>query len=185
MGWVPFEPTSAYYTADENSWHRGITGKSIDKSYYEESQNLNIVLPDSDEGDSMDSSNENPMGILRIAGIMLGSIAGLILLIIVVTFSIKRIRYKYATPAQRLQIDVETIKANLIKRNSGGVEFNDRGLLSDYVSISPEFLKADVQKAFDLYYRMKYGSPDDGITFDESVYVKGVRESLEKYYKRA
>ena len=179
VGWVPFEPTSAYATASECSWNRRDENEtaSNDIGSTDNSIDLYHVPPVSISDSAKEKDGVSSLQLLKIIGAVLGSILLLLALIILGTKAVRRLRYHFATPAKRLKLDVDMIKATISKQS--GAHIADRGLLSDYLCLAPEELQTDVQKAFDLYYKMVYGSSlDSAITPEESAFVKNVREKL-------
>ena len=154
VGWLPFEPTSAYTTAADYNWHRSeAVGEQSDTEKLNEISKFPDI-PESDEANE-DYQNEG-VQLLKIIGIVLLSIALLILIIWVGAILLRRIIYKLASPEKKIKLDVATTKARLIKES--GDEFKDRGLLSDYLKLAPEEERDEIKKLFDLYYKIVYGN---------------------------
>ena len=154
VGWLPFEPTSAYTTAADYNWHRSeAVGEQSDTEKLNEISKLPDI-PESDEANE-DYQNEG-VQLVKIIGIVLFSIALLILIIWVGAILLRRIIYKLASPEKKIKLDVATTKARLIKES--GDEFKDRGLLSDYLKLAPEEERDEIKKLFDLYYKIVYGN---------------------------
>ena len=173
-GWVPFEPTGAYPVAEVRSWKRGVN---------ESSQTSTAVTSKEQETQTKDSEASAKekqalrMHLLKVGGIVTGCIILLILLMVLVTIFARKLAYRYATPKKRLKIDVELIKKYLKKSND--IDFCDRGLLYDYVSIAPAEKKDALRKIFDLYYKCQY-AVSTTISEEESAFAREIRKGLKK-----
>lgn len=180
VGWVPFEPTSTYSTATAYTWHRTLEDEP---AFSGESQTVNTNISKPDLQDNSADYKEKPhldgMQILKTIGLVVGSILLLLALIILGTMAFRIIRYKLATPQEKLRLDVESIKGILSKQAE--TEIIDRGLLSDYVSITPEEFKPEVKSIFDMYYKMVYGNgPEFVITEDQLTSIKELQDKIKK-----
>ncbi|SFO23803.1 Transglutaminase-like superfamily protein [Pseudobutyrivibrio sp. UC1225] len=154
VGWIPFEPTSAYSTAGMYSWHRNET---IDPETENEIQLEVQDLPDIPEGAEQQETYKNEgLQLIKIIGIVILSIVLLILVIWAGAILARRIIYKLASPEKKIRIDVEMTKARLIKESDK--EFKDRGLLSDYLKLAPEEEQEEIKQLFDSYYKVVYGN---------------------------
>ncbi|MBQ4288685.1 MAG: transglutaminase domain-containing protein, partial [Clostridia bacterium] len=168
VGWVPFEPTSAYYTATSLSWNKVAQDDRVKKSSdVDKKERMNVpVVPAFDESMEAGSAENNTRKILVIAGIVTLSIAVLFALIIIINLITRKLRYKYGTPQQKLCINVEELK-RLIRKKSGE-NFRERGLLSDYVKRAPDEYQADIEKVFMAFYALEYGPSKDSLTILEA-----------------
>ena len=101
-------------------------------------------------------------------------------LLILGTFSAARLRYLRAAPEKKLAMDVDMIKKGI--RRQSAEDFADRGLLSDYIARAPEALRPDIQRVFDIYYRVLYGS--SSVSAEENELAAGVREQLHAAVKK-
>ena len=178
-GWVPFEPTGAFRTAAEYTWHRKAETKEVNG---DEAQESNVPeLPETTESEDTTDFEEEGLEdtagqIFRVTWPVVFSILALLAIMIAGTSMIRNLRYRYATPEQRLNMDVEMIKRSIRKQSPES--FADRGLLSDYVERAPEELRGDVQTVFAIYYRSIYGNGDTEISQEENELAKGLREKL-------
>ena len=76
-------------------------------------------------------------------------------------------------------MDVERIKKNIMKRSEE--KFEDRGLLSDFTARAPMEMKQDVQRVFEVYYRMIYRqSAYNSPSASENELAKTLRCQLQK-----
>ena len=168
VGWVPFEPTSAYYTATSLSWNKVAHDDRVKKSSdANERKEMNVPkLPDFDEIEEGAPSEDTTGKILIIAGIVALCVAVLFALIIAASLITKRLRYKYGTPQQKLRINVDELK-RLIRKKSGE-SFRERGLLSDYVKRAPDEYQVDIEKVFMTFYALEYGPSQDPLTILEA-----------------
>lgn len=174
VGWISFEPTGAYPTAEIRSWKRGtgeFTQNSIaPSSLNQESQSENIGAV----------KKEKPalrMHILKITGIVTGCIILLLILMVLGTLLARTLTYRFSTSKKRLKTDVELIKKYLKK--SSDTDICDRGLLYDYVSIAPAEKKDALRKIFDLYYKCQY-AVSTTISEEESAFAREIRKDLKK-----
>ena len=177
VGWIPFEPTSAYNTASDYTWHRK-SAKEAEAEIIKQAQ-ADSALPEIPEPVKAeeDINQNSSLQIVKIVGIVLLSIVLLILLIIALAEVIRRIRYRLATPEQKIKIDVNMIKDTLIRQSQNTIK--DRGLLSDYIEAAPEELRVDIRRSFQLYYKVIYGNLDiHPISQEETILTKQVRDSL-------
>lgn len=173
VGWIPFEPTSAYSTAGTYSWHRNET---IDS---ETENEIQLEIPDMPEVEETTEETYQSISIqlFKIIGIVVLSIIVLILLIIVITNLIKMIVYKLASPEQKIRIDVGLIKEQLCRKSEEKI--SDRGLISDYLKLVPEEKREELQKVFDVFYRVEYGDlKNHPVTAEENIKAREVLDSL-------
>ena len=101
-------------------------------------------------------------------------------LLILGTLSAARLRYLRAAPEKKLAMDVDMIKKGI--RRQSAEDFVDRGLLSDYIARAPEALRPDIQRVFDIYYRVVYGS--SSVSVEENELAASVREQLHAAVKK-
>ena len=101
-------------------------------------------------------------------------------LLILGTLSAARLRYLRAAPEKKLAMDVDMIKKGI--RRQSAEDFVDRGLLSDYIARAPEALRPDIQRVFDIYYRVLYGS--SSVSAEENELAASVREQLHAAVKK-
>ena len=154
VGWIPFEPTSAYTTATEYTWHR--KGTAEVKAEVEKQVEV-PVLPDLPEVEEVQETYQNEgIQLIKIIGIVILSIGLLIIIILCGAALIRRIIYRRATPENKIKMDVAMIKTALTKKSEKSI--NDRGLLSDYVALAPEENQEEIKNLFDLYYKVVYGN---------------------------
>lgn len=189
VGWVIFEPTGAYPSATIRSWRKTADGDSV------------LIVSNPEEEDETAGTNADIKGsllhILTIVGAIIGSMAGILALIIIGTFIYRKLRYHFADNDARVKMDVEQIKKTLAKRwatdnnptENTQIEntlmkgsqikdnhiINERGLLYDYLALAPQEERDKLKQAFDLYYRSIYGSPlKRRISDEESLFVQEV-----------
>lgn len=174
IGWVPFEPTSAYTTASDYSWHRKGTAEVEAAGTQVEVP----VLPDIPEVEEEQETYRNDgLQLIKIVGLVILSIALLILIILAGAALIRRLIYRMATPEDRIKMDVQFIKDKLVKQSLEPV--NDRGLLTDYISLAPEELREDVKNTFEVYYRTVYGQESiRQVSEAEGALAKDVRDAI-------
>ncbi|MCR5809796.1 MAG: transglutaminase-like domain-containing protein [Lachnospiraceae bacterium] len=183
VGWVPFEPTSAYRTAEEYTWHRKPAAAGNDsQSAYVPPVPAPAQVPDvpDNEKSSGSLSGMTLDQAMRIALPTALSILVTLALLILGTLSAARLRYLRAAPEKKLAMDVDMIKKG-IRRQSAEV-FTDRGLLSDYIARAPEALRPDIQRVFDIYYRVLYES--SAVSAEENELAASVREQLHAAAKK-
>ncbi len=179
VGWIPFEPTGAYYALSDHSWHRAdAKANAENNAQYAggtnpyESSDIPIYAGGVEE--------EEPVSKLLAFKVFLPTIVFTVILIIVLVagiYLIKILRYKYGTPSRKLFYDVEQIKRVLIKRS--GNNLKDRGLLSEFKEAAPEELREDLGKVFDVFYRVVYGTGDNTApTPEENALASEMRKKL-------
>ena len=202
VGWVPFEPTAAYRTTADNTWHKEAPNAGADSASasglhdeyggygsfgeFGEFAGEGASIPAAAlAGENDDDSEAMPMHpveqFMRIAGPVVLSILVLLVLLFAGSRLIVLVRYRLASPEKKLIMDVEMIRKCLRRQAPDG--FVDRGLLSDYVCLVPEDLIDDVQSVFHTYYRVIYGNQDtsDGqasVTPQENELARRVAERL-------
>ena len=108
------------------------------------------------------------------------SILATLTILILGTFAATKVRYLHAAPEKKLAMDVDMIKKGI--RRESTEDFADRGLLSDYVARAPEALRPDIQRVFDIYYRVLYGS--SSVSAEENELAASVREQLHAAAKK-
>lgn len=177
-GWIPFEPTPAYYTQADSSWHKAPAllekaeespVKDVPKAYV---QPQNEPSPE-------DSFAQNSLLALKVLWPFILSAILLVVLLIAGTRLLKYLRYKYASPTRQLLFDVEQIKRSLVK--SSGLQIYDRGHLSDYVPLAPDDMQSDLTDIFGTCYRLMYSAgKDNAPTPAENALARSIREKLEK-----
>ena len=183
VGWVPFEPTSAYRTAEEYTWHRrpAVSGDDAKSAYVPPIPAPAQVpnAPDNKEtaGSLSGMTLDQAMQIALPTAL---SILITLALLILGTLSAARLRYLRAAPEKKLAMDVDMIKKGI--RRQSAEDFADRGLLSDYIARAPEALRPDIQKVFDAYYRVVYGS--SAVSAEENELAASVREQLHAALKK-
>ena len=183
VGWVPFEPTGAYRTAEEYTWHRkpAAAGNDSQSAYFPTFPAPAQVpdVPDNEETSGSLSGMTLDQA-MRIALPTALSILVTLALLILGTLSAARLRYLRAAPEKKLAMDVDMIKKGI--RRQSAEDFADRGLLSDYIARAPEALRPDIQRVFDIYYRVLYGS--SSVSAEENELAAGVREQLHAAVKK-
>ncbi len=177
-GWIPFEPTSTYYTQADSSWHKAPAileetadspSKDVPKAY---------IQPQT-EVTHESSFAQNSILALSVLWPFIVSAILLIVMLIAGTKLLRYLRYKYASPTKQLLFDVEQIKRSLVKNS--GLQIYDRGHLSDYVPLAPADMQSDLNDVFDACYRLMYGAEKDGTpTPAENALARDIRENLEK-----
>ena len=181
VGWVPFEPTSAYMTAEDFTWHRKAreTGKitekpvSVDQADIPEIPDKELEETDEESGDVDKTTTQ----VLSVVVIVVFSVVILIVLLLLSSMAIRSLRYRHGTPEKKLAMDVEMIKKLLRQQFTG--DFIERGLLSDYVEIAPVEYQTSVKAVFDVYYRNIYGNGDNMvISQNENEMARELREEL-------
>ncbi len=185
IGWVPFEPTSAFMTAADFTWHRAIKTPAKGDGIANPATMSTPIIPEIPEPEEVEvgsEENTEDKTIIQVLNVVVAVVLSVILLIgllVLGTFAIREVRYKHASPAKKLQIDVEMIK-KILRQHYEGV-FNDRGLLTDYIDIAPNEYRADVQRIFGAYYRSIYGNSDaKAISQSETEIARGLRQTLKK-----
>ena len=182
VGWVPFEPTGAYRTAQEYTWHRKPAAGNDSQSAYVPPIPAPAQVPDipDDETASGKLSGMTLDQAMRIALPTALSILITLAVLIMGTLSAARLRYLRAAPEKKLAMDVDMIKKGI--RRQSAEDFADRGLLSDYIARAPEALRPDIQKVFNTYYRVVYGS--SAVSTEENEFAASVREQLHAAVKK-
>lgn len=182
VGWFPFEPTAAYATASAYTWHKALPQTEQKKS---ENEYVNTNLPGVtiayDTNTSAEKESLEGLQIIKLVALVLATILGMIMLLILGNLLFKKLRYKYATPNQRLSLDMADIKSILVKNYEEDIA--DRGLLTDYLKCAPREMESEVKHSIDLYYKMKYSQEDCSISEDEMAYVRDTRDRLKKLSK--
>lgn len=183
VGWVPFEPTSAYRTAEEYTWRRKPAAAGNDsQSAYAPPIPAPAQVPDVPDNEETSGSLSGMTldQAVRIALPTALSILVTLALLILGTLSAARLRYLRAAPEKKLAMDVDMIKKGI--RRQSEEDFADRGLLSDYIARAPEALRPDIQRVFDIYYRVVYGS--SSVSVEENELAASVREQLHAAVKK-
>ena len=183
VGWVPFEPTGAYRTAEEYTWRRKPAAAGNDaQSAYVPPIPAPPQVPDvPDDEETSDSRSGITLDqAVRIALPTALSILITLAVLIMGTLSASRLRYLRAAPEKKLAMDVDMIKKGI--RRQSAEDFVDRGLLSDYIARSPEALRPDIQRVFDIYYRVVYGN--SAVSVEENELAASVREQLHAAVKK-
>lgn len=158
VGWVPFEPTSAYTTAEDYSWHKKARTATVPEIEYMYN-GLPPVQANPLETTEVPEEEKVTAKVFRVALPVVLSIILLILVLVLGTRGIGKLRYMLATPAKKLVLDVDNIKKGILKLSKK--EFNDRGLLSDYLERAPEELRGDIAEVFRIYYKIIYGNEEN------------------------
>ncbi len=184
VGWVPFEPTSAYTTAAEYTWHRKGEKELEAEILKQELENQDVPeIPDAEETQIETTYRTASYQLLKIIGVVVLSIALLIILIMLFAEMYRRIQYKLASPEEKIRIDVGLIKEQLYKRAEGKI--SDRGLISDYLELLPEEKREDLQKVFNVFYRVEYGDlKNHPVTVEENALVFCERIELKTKTKK-
>ena len=176
IGWVPFEPTTAYRTAEAYTWHRTAPEPASDDPDPAAPELPELPAPPAVNAEE-ESSTDTAVQLFQISGLAVLSIALLLAALIAGRRLVTVLRYKHGTPEKKLLMDVEIIK-KLLRRNATA-DFSDRGLLSDYVSLAPEDLRPDLQSVFNTYYRVIYGNRSEPpVSEQENELARKVREGL-------
>jgi hypothetical protein len=183
VGWVPFEPTSAYRTAEEYTWHRKPSAAENDsQSAYVPPIPAPTQIPEAPDNKETAGSLSG-MTLDQAMQIALPTALSILItlaLLILGTLSAARLRYLRAAPEKKLAMDVDMIKKGI--RRQSAEDFADRGLLSDYIARAPEALRPDIQRVFDIYYRVLYGS--SSVSAEENELAASVREQLHAAAKK-
>ena len=149
VGWVPFEPTSQFIPAEYRSWRRQLEG-DLDTITIPEVPAIPDTLSDENQQKSFTT-----LHIIKIIAIVFAILIGLLVLVLLGLKIFYKLRYIFATPERKLELDVEQIKKTIQKYTYEDIY--DRGLLSDYVKKAPSYIQDDAIRMFDLYYKVKYG----------------------------
>ena len=182
VGWVPFEPTSAYRTAEEYTWHRKPAAGNDSQSAYVPPIPAPTQIPEAPDNKETAGSLSG-MTLDQAMQIALPTALSILItlaLLILGTLSAARLRYLRAAPEKKLAMDVDMIKKGI--RRQSAEDFADRGLLSDYIVRAPEALRPDIQRVFDIYYRVVYGS--SSVSAEENELAASVREQLHAAVKK-
>ncbi len=180
-GWLPFEPTSAYYSQTESSWHKAPATLEEEKDMSLKDVPKAYVKPQPDD-DAEGSFATNSLIAIKVLWPFIVSAILLILLLISGTRLFRYLRYRFASPTRQLLIDVEQIKKALVK--ASGQQIYDRGLLSDYIQLAPNNMQSDLKEVFNTCYRMLYSvGKEISPTPAENALAKRVREQLERAKK--
>ena len=195
VGWVPFEPTATYPTAQSLSWNK--VAKEVDiaaegsietgsADWYKEyiDSGYGDAFPEFTEEIAKEEADYNDAWrIVKIAAIVAFGVAALFALLLVGTVIVRKLRYRHGTPEQKLRMDVEQIK-KLIRKKSKE-DFFDRGFLSDYVKRAPESLRPELEYVFEAFYRLEYGGQvGDCVTTDDTVRAREVLIVLSTWNKK-
>ena len=183
VGWVPFEPTSAYRTAEEYTWHRrpAVSGDDSQSAYVPPIPAPTQIPEAPDNKETAGSLSGMTLDqAMQIALPTALSILITLALLILGTLSAARLRYLRAAPEKKLAMDVDMIKKGI--RRQSAEDFTDRGLLSDYIARAPEALRPDIQRVFDIYYRVLYGS--SSVSVEENELAARVRKQLHAASKK-
>lgn len=178
IGWVPFEPTAAYRTAAEFTWHRKAPAE---EPAAHADPSVGVPSPPAHTEPEKEEVSSAPLAsrVFKIALPVFLSTALLIAALIFGSTVIMKLRYRYGTPEKKLKMDVEMIKKNIRQRSPE--RFTDRGLLSGYTDRAPEELRPDIQKVFNVYYRIVYGNESSpGVSAEENAFAQNLREELLK-----
>ena len=162
VGWIPFEPTGAYYALSDTSWHRSDAGANADGVWTAEYHGG--INPYDSNGVSVhvdEEEEDEKVSALLAFKVFLPTVVftvAIIIMLVLGIYLIRILRYRYGTPRQKLFYDVEQIKKSLIKRSGGAL--TDRGLLSEFTEAAPEDVQEELGKVFDVFYRVVYGNGD-------------------------
>ena len=204
VGWVPFEPTAAYRTTADNTWHKEAPSTGADSAsatasglydeyggygsfgefgeFAGEGASIPAAALASENDDDSEALPMHPfVQFMKIAGLVVLSILVLLVLLFAGSRLIVLVRYRLASPEKKLIMDVEMIRKCLRRQAPDG--FVDRGILSDYISLVPEDLIDDVQSVFHTYYRVIYGNQNSSgghasVTPQENELARRVAELL-------
>jgi len=177
-GWIPFEPTSGYYTLTGNSWHRK---KAAEESGYKMPKPV-VTAAGADE-QALTQEETSFEGSLILALKVFWPFAASAALIVILLFAgargYKAMRYSLSTPSRQILFDVEMIKRSLSRVTRGGI--SDRGLLSDYLDAAPPELRDELTCVFAAAYRVLYSTGKEAEpTTKENELARNLRKTLEK-----
>ncbi len=185
FGWIAFEPTAAYSTSSERTWHReadtvGAGIKPADRETdYEKSLPEAAVEASEEPGEDMEGEEAGKArglwGYLRITLVIISAVILTGLLVIALTLAYKAIRYKRADLKGKYMLDIDDILGLL--RSASSCPFDDRGVVSDYEPYLPDKYREDIIKAFEVYYRIKY-SGSDGVEASEGKRARELRNMI-------
>lgn len=180
VGWVPFEPTSAYRTSEDNSWNRvPKEGTTSDNSAYIPSRAPAFTPADVTATEQEEEKESLWRELLKVGLPVFASVVALLFILVLGTAAIRKIVYNMASLEKKLTIDVDHIKKLIGKRAAD--DFEDRGLLSDYEERVPEELKPSAKDVFGAYYRMVYGGVNvTAVTEREVEEARKLRENIRK-----
>ena len=186
-GWIPFEPTAAYLSAEDRTWNRepkeaqSVENYGIPEGYLQSVGQTDAVLA---EGPSDNTKEDEVKGIYRLITIVVAVILSVLILFLALLFGTmlaKDIMYKKASFEEKLRMDVDLIKKD-IRKNSGN--FFDRGLMSDYTKRAPQALREELMEVFGLYYKAEYGNREKGVISEtDSLRALDIRKKLHESYK--
>lgn len=159
VGWVPFEPTSAYRSQEENTWNRVPVEESISENYGYVPSYVPIFTS-LDIPETTEQSEEESLAreLVRVVLPAMGSAVMLLLILVLGTKAVYAIRYKMASLDKKLEMDVTGIKKVVRKKSANS--FTDRGLLFEYVKRIPSEFQTQAKEVFGAYYRLIYGGDD-------------------------
>ncbi len=188
VGWVPFEPTATYPTAQSLSWNKvakeavpeaeGI-GEAVSGDWYKEYIDDVAFFDPSEPGEVTEEETDagEAWRIVKIAVIVVLCVAALFGLLLLGAAIVRNLRYRHGSPEQKLRMDVEQIK-KLIRRHSRE-DFLDRGFLSDYVKRAPESLRPELEYVFGAFYRLEYGGQGaNSVTSEEIAKAREIQDIL-------
>ena len=175
VGWIPFEPTGAYRTFAEYTWHKkapeSVSEEDDSKVYMPEVPPVGKTETETEEG-----KNGMLAGIFRIAWPVIIGTLFLLGIVLAWTVGAGSVRYRRGTPEMRLKMDVEMIRKYI--RRQCEENFSDRGLLSDYVERAPSHMRDELQRVFDAYYRVIYGNDGGKVSAEENDLARKIRMQL-------
>ncbi len=156
VGWVPFEPTSAYRSQEDNTWNR-VPAEENEAAVNPYTPSVAPAASSFDNELKEKETQEVSLWkeLVRVVLPVSASVVGLLVVLLLGTRAISSIRYGIASPDKKLEIDVNRIK-RLIRKKAED-DFVDRGLFSDYVKRIPSEFQAQAKEVFDAYYRLIYG----------------------------
>lgn len=185
-GWIPFEPTGAYLSAEQRTWNREPEIKEMQQVPDYAAEYGSSQIPDiariMDESLEEAKESRDTYSLVNVAVLVVISAVILVLLLILGTVLIRELMYRNASYENKLRMDVDLIKKDIRKHTE---DFPDRGLLSDYAKRAPEALKDSVGEIFGIYYRAEYAKgPESAISEDDSLRAMNIRKLLHSSYKK-
>ena len=180
VGWVPFEPTSAYRSSEENTWNR-VPAEANEAAVKPYTPSVAPAASSFDKELKEEETQEVSLWkeLVRVVLPVSASVVGLLVVLLLGTRAVSSIRYGIASLDKKLEIDVNRIKR--IIRKKADDDFVDRGLLSDYEKRVPEEFKASAKAVFGAYYRMLYGGMNvTPVTETEVEKAKELRENMQR-----
>ncbi len=198
FGWMGFEPTAAFSTSSDRTWHRKAESGDGRHSADEPAAgpvnmgHTDVPMPyNESEASDNDPGMEGRGAFLeyvKITLIVILMILITLVLMIILAMVIRAVRYKMSDRDKRLKMDIRDI-IMYIKKASGRT-FNDRGLMSDYEPYVPDEYMGRAAEAFDIYYRLLYRDPDSDqgkneVSEEEGNRVRELRNSMYEYSKKA